>query len=94
MKLVWQLVGTLLLVGFVLKYWWLMLAVTAAVLVWKFGLPAYRAHLARLGAVSQVKADIAARADRQHQWVMQGNDRGMYGAAWADVQKYESQARR
>ena len=37
MRIVAQLIGTLLVVGFVLKYWWLIALVLAAVAVWKHG---------------------------------------------------------
>jgi hypothetical protein len=36
MRTVAQLVGRLLLVGFVLKYWWLIALVVAAVAAWKY----------------------------------------------------------
>ena len=35
MRIIAQLIGTLLLVGFVLKYWWLIALVLAAVAAWK-----------------------------------------------------------
>jgi hypothetical protein len=37
MRIVAQLIGTLLLVGFVLKYWWLIALVLAALVAWKYG---------------------------------------------------------
>jgi hypothetical protein len=37
MRLVWQLIGTLLLVGFLIKHCWLVAMVLAAVAVWNFG---------------------------------------------------------
>jgi hypothetical protein len=37
MELLWQLIGTLLLVGFLIKYWWLVAMVLAADAVWNFG---------------------------------------------------------
>jgi hypothetical protein len=37
MRLLWQLIGTLLLVGFMLKYWWLIALLIAAVAAWKYG---------------------------------------------------------
>jgi hypothetical protein len=37
MRLVWQLIGTRLLVGFLIKHCWLVAMVLAAVAVWNFG---------------------------------------------------------
>ena len=78
-RLAWQLIGTLLLVGFMLKYWWLIALVLAAVAVWKFGPGVWARHEAAMKAERQRLAAIAARADEQHAWVMAGDPRGTYG---------------
>ena len=31
---------------------------------------------------------LAARADQQHNWVLQGDDRGIYGAQGAELMHY------
>jgi hypothetical protein len=71
----WQLVGTLLLVGVVLlSYWWVI--VTAFVAVAGF----YGLQWAvRLAAKHARTAALAARAEEQHRQVMCGDDRGVYG---------------
>jgi hypothetical protein len=79
MRLVWQLIGTLLLVGFLIKYWWLIALVLAAVAVWKFGPGVWARHEASVAAERQRIAAIAARADQQHAWTLAGDDRGVYG---------------
>jgi hypothetical protein len=79
-RLVWQLVGTLLLVGFMLKYWWLIVLVVAAVIVVKHAPGWWAAHEAAVDAEERRLAGIAARADQQHAWVMAGDPRGTYGA--------------
>jgi hypothetical protein len=35
--------------------------------------------------------ELAARADQQHNWVMQGDDRGTYGPQGADLMHYIEQ---
>ena len=40
---------------------------------------AWKGHLASADAVTRRNAAIAARADQQHQWVMEGDERGVYG---------------
>jgi hypothetical protein len=45
-----QLIGTLLLVGFLIKYWWLVAIVLAAVVVWKFGPGWWRRYQASVAA--------------------------------------------
>ena len=64
-----QLIGTLLLVGFVLKYWWLIALVLAAVAAWKYVPKVWAGHQATVAAEQRRLAAIAARADQQHQWV-------------------------
>jgi hypothetical protein len=85
MRLVWQLIGTLLLVGFLIKYWLLVALVLAAVAVWKFGPGWWAAHQAAVAAERDRVAGIAARADQQHAWVLAGDPRGTYGAAEVTV---------
>jgi hypothetical protein len=60
MRLVWQLIGTLLLVGFLIKYWWLVASVLAAVAVWKFGPGWWRRYQASAAAEEQRLAALAA----------------------------------
>jgi endonuclease/exonuclease/phosphatase (EEP) superfamily protein YafD len=79
-RLVWQLVGTLLLVGFMLKYWWLIVLVAAAVILYRRGPGWWAAHQASVAAEKRRLAAIAARADQQHAWVLAGDPRGTYGA--------------
>jgi hypothetical protein len=81
MRLAWQLIGTLLLVGFLIKYWWLVALVVAAVAVWKYGPGVWARHQAAVAVEERRLAAIIARADQQHAWVLSGDPRGTYGAA-------------
>jgi len=79
MRLIAQLIGTLLLVGFMLKYWWLIALTLAAVAAWKHGPGSCAGRPATVAAEQRRHAAIAARADQQHQWVLAGDPRGTYG---------------
>jgi hypothetical protein len=75
-----KFVGLLLLVGFVCVYWkW----VLAAVIFWavvKAAPIAYRELQEERALRKQRAAEIVARADRQHAQIMNGDERGVYGA--------------
>lgn len=72
-------VRVLLLLGLVAKFWWLILPVLggavlfAAVLCLAFHL------VGRLDARYEARAALVAWADRQHAWVLAGDERGVYG---------------
>jgi hypothetical protein len=86
MRIVGQLIGTLLLVGFVLKYWWFIALVLAAVAAWKYGPGVWARHEAATEAERQRLTAIAARADQQHAWTLAGDPRGTYGAKGTESQ--------
>ena len=86
MRTVAQLVGTLLLVGFVLKYWWLIALVVAVIAACKYAPEMWARHQAAVAAERRRRAAIAARADEQHAWVLTGDLRGTYGAGLAGSQ--------
>jgi hypothetical protein len=75
-----QLLSLLLLVGLVGAYFkW----IAAAVAVWfafRWGVSRWARHCAAVDAWELEQKAIAARADRQHRWVMSGDDCGVYGA--------------
>jgi len=83
MRIVAQLVGTLLWVGFVLKYWWLIALVVAAIAACKFAPEVWARRQAAVAAERSRLAAIVARADQQHEWVLAGDPRGTYGATRA-----------
>jgi hypothetical protein len=80
MRLVWQLVGTLVVVGLVLHYiWWILAAAVVVALVW-----GSRRAFGEIGAAEVAEAHrlaaIVKRADQQHAWTLAGDPRGTYGA--------------
>ena len=69
----------LIVVGAIVKFWvWIAVAFGAAVV---FGLLLWAAFYAarRVDARENARLAIAARADRQHAWVLAGDERGVYG---------------
>ena len=69
----------LLLVGFVVKFWWLILlalvAVAAGLWLWCV---VTRQDEAREQELRE-QAGLAARGDEQHAWILAGDDRGVHG---------------
>ena len=82
------LLGVLLIVGLIIKFiWWI---IGAAALVGAiYVIRAVVGEKRRQEAVAaQHRAEVAARADQQHSWVMQGDDRGIYGPECAPLMRY------
>jgi hypothetical protein len=73
------LLRVFLLVGFVVKFWWLILLVVAVVgagfLLWGVA----TRQVDELEQQRGEQAALAARADQQHSWILVGDDRGVYG---------------
>ena len=85
------LIGVLFIIGLIIKFiWWI---IGAAALVGLFFLirAILRANARQRAIVSQRMTELAARADLQHNWVMQGDDRGIYGPHGADLMHYIEQ---
>lgn len=82
-RLAFQLIGTLLLVGLMLKYWWLIAlvvcAVVCAVVVWKRAPGWCQVWAEQRVAEGKRVAAIQQRAEQQHAWVLAGDPRGTYG---------------
>jgi hypothetical protein len=84
-------IGVLFIVGLIIKFiWWI---IGAAVLVGLFYLirAILRADARQRAVLVQRMNEVAARADQQHNWVMQGDDRGTYGPQGADLMHYIEQ---
>ena len=74
-----QLVGVLLLVGFVMAYWLWVLAVVVLVLVSRAAPAARRDARAEQDQRRARAAALVARADQQHRWASEGDSRGTFG---------------
>ncbi len=87
------LIGLLVLIGLIIKFiWWIL---GAAALVGLFFLARAIAREARTRADLRAAhlAAIRARADQQHNWVLQGDHRGIYGPQGAELMHYLYPAR-
>jgi hypothetical protein len=74
-----KIVGTLLLVGFMLHYWWITALTVAVVFAYRWGPIWWRQHCEAVEPKERRLAELAGRADQQHRWVMSGDERGMFG---------------
>jgi hypothetical protein len=85
------LIGVLFIVGLIIKFIWWIIGAAALVglfyLIWAI----LRANARQRAALTQRMNELAARADQQHNWVMQGDDRGIYGPPGADLMHYIAQ---
>jgi flagellar biosynthesis/type III secretory pathway M-ring protein FliF/YscJ len=85
--------GVLLLVGLIGLYWkWIVGAVVVWFVVREAG--RLREQSAAAAETERVRlAALAARADQQHMWAMQGDPRGMYSEeAMPTIRKYQQVA--
>lgn len=83
--------GTLFAVALVLYLivtfiWWI-IAAAAAVALFYLVRAIFRESRRRREIHAKRCAEIVARADQQHNWVMQGDDRGIYGTEGAKLMR-------
>ena len=73
------LVALLIVVSIIVKFiWWILgflALVVASFVIWAV----LRERQRRRQAAGRYRREVAARADAQHNWVLQGDDRGFYG---------------
>jgi hypothetical protein len=73
------LLRVFLLVGFVVKFWWLILLVLVVVVVGVAAWCTRDASRVQLERARREQAALAARADAQHALILAGDDRRLYG---------------
>jgi uncharacterized membrane protein YphA (DoxX/SURF4 family) len=79
MRALGSLFGVLLLIGLIVKLIvWILGAIVLYVL-FHVARSQLRAAGARTEADARRAAEVAARAEQQHRWVLRGDDRGIYG---------------
>jgi hypothetical protein len=79
------LLGLLLLIGIIIKFIWWILAAVALVALFFVGRAIVRWYDKRMAAYALYRDGLAARADQQHNWVLVGDDRGIYGTEGAQL---------
>jgi hypothetical protein len=73
------LLVALIVAALVVKYWWVIVAVVGVIVAVHWGRRAVDRHAERVEAERRRVAGLVTRADRQHAWVMGGDERGVYG---------------
>lgn len=66
-------------VALVVKYWFVIAGGIGVIVAVHWGRHAVDRHAERVEAERRRLAELVARADEQHAWVMQGDERGVYG---------------
>jgi len=79
-----KIVTALVVIGLVARFWVPLLLIGTAWAIYKYGVPAYRL---RVAAYRAGQAALVSRADQQHNWVLAGDDRGVYGEAGAKLMR-------
>jgi type II secretory pathway pseudopilin PulG len=82
------LLGLMLLIGIIIKFIWWILGAAALVGLFFLVRAVVRETQRRANARARYRAAVAARADQQHNWVLHGDDRGIYGAEGAELMRY------
>jgi hypothetical protein len=72
--------GSLLLIGLIVTYWWLALTVLLIFLAAKAAPVAWRELQDERTAQQSYLRGLVTRADTQHAWTAEGDPRGTYGA--------------
>jgi len=83
-----QLIGLLLAAALVIKLWPWIVGIAALIVAVVWARRAADRHAGRIEAKRRRLAELAARADQQHAWVMAGDDRGVYGPDGAELMHY------
>ena len=78
----------LVVIAIIIKLFWWIVAGVAMVGVFYLGRAMMRANRARRAAYAAYCAELAARADQQHNWVLQGDGRGIYGSEGDMLMRY------
>ena len=78
----------LVVIAIIIKFFWWIVAGAAMVGAFYLGRTVLRANRARRAAYDAYCGQVAARADQQHFWVLQGDNRGTYGPEGATLMRY------
>jgi hypothetical protein len=80
--------GVLFVIGLIVKFFWWIVGFLTIVAAYYVIRAVVRSSKAAALAREQANAAIVARADEQHDWVLRGDDRGIYGIDGAKLMHY------
>lgn len=73
----------MLIIGLVIKFIWWILGAAALVALFFLARAIARWYATRSAEYARYWDGLSARADQQHNWVLRGDDRGIYGVEGA-----------
>ncbi len=79
MRSLGSLIGFLFIVGLIIKFIWWILGAIALVLLFFVMRSIVRSERAVREANARRCAELVAHAEEQHRWILEGDDRGIYG---------------
>ncbi len=79
MRALVPLFGMMMLVALIIRLIWWILGAAALYLLFRVARAQLRAAQASRESQARRAAQVAARAEQQHGWVLRGDDRGVYG---------------
>lgn len=82
------LLGVTLIIAVIVKFIWWIVGAAALVGLFFLGWAIVRWYGKHSAEYARYREDLAARADQQHNWVLQGDDRGIYGVDGAKLMHY------
>ena len=82
------LVVVALIIWVIIKLIWWIVGAAALVGLFFLGRAIVRRHAKRAAECARYRAELTARADQQHNWVLRGDDRGIYGVEGAELMHY------
>lgn len=80
-------IALLVLIALIIKFIWWILGALALAALFFVGRAIVREVRRRRAAYARYCAQLAARAEQQHNWVLHGDDRGIYGTEGARLMK-------
>ncbi|ORA16963.1 hypothetical protein BST12_20235 [Mycobacterium angelicum] len=78
----------LVIAAIIVKFIWWILGAAALVCLCFLGRAIHRWYSRRSAAYARYRHGLAARADQQHNWVLRGDDRGIYGTQGVELMHY------
>jgi len=82
------LLGLALIIWVIVKLIWWIVGAAALVGLFFLGRAIVCRYEKRSAEHARYREDLAARADQQHNWVLRGDDRGIYGVEGAKLMHY------